>query len=99
MSAIAEDPRSDVNGVEQTWAAWLTTPVELVMATCFMAALVFAGLALASIWSRSALCRGEYRTRVAPSMGDLDLFGVMNKEKRRRHLGKYYFRSHYFVMK
>lgn len=69
MSMIAETSRTDVNGVQQTSAAWLKTPVELVMATSFMAALVFAHLAFpcTCIWSRSALCRRKYRTMVAPS--------------------------------
>lgn len=42
---IAENPRTDVTGVQQTSSAWLKTPVGLVMATCFVAALAFAHLA------------------------------------------------------
>lgn len=33
MSVVAEDPRADVHGVEQTSAAWWQTPMVLVVAT------------------------------------------------------------------
>lgn len=33
MSVVAEDPRADGHGVEQTSAAWWQSPVVLVMAT------------------------------------------------------------------